>query len=250
MRNINFIVILGMVSCTDAGLPRRPQVSKLEAVSSGDSLKVYWNSIEGVDYYRVYSDKNLVYEGKDTSIILGYSKSFRIEAIGLNDKLSSDYDLNDKFYEDSIFIIPQMEVLAFSFPKFTIYSINDTTKIQQFVIFFAQDSSRIGNSQFNKDSLKVFSASLYYNKFTDHKINFYNDEKILPFPDKDSLNLIFKKNYVLWFNPDTIGWDNTRDYFINFRVDSLTFSVDSLNDTTYYLKVYYKVRTISGLRWF
>ncbi len=239
-----------MISCTDAGLPRNPQISKFEAVAGGDSLKVYWNSIEGADYYRVYIDNNLIYEGKDTSISLGYSKGFRIEAVGLGDKLSSEYDLSTRFYEDSIFIIPQIEALAFSFPKFTIYSITDTTKIQQFVIFFAQDSSKIGNPQFNKDSLKIFSASLYYNKLTRYKIDFYNDEKIVPLPDKDSLNLIFKKNYVLWFNPDTIGWDNIRDYFINFRVDSLTFSVDSLNDTTYYLKVYYKVRTISGLKWF
>ncbi|MEO0219262.1 MAG: hypothetical protein ABIL89_03865, partial [candidate division WOR-3 bacterium] len=74
--------------------------------------------------------------------------------------------------------------------------------------------------------------------------------KVIPFPDKDTLNLIFKKDYVLWFNPDTIGWDAQRDYFIKFRIDTLIFEVDSLNDTTYRLKFKYDVRIISGLRWF
>lgn len=250
MKKIVLVILLGLVSCTDAGLPSSPKILKLEAISNGDSLRVYWSSIEGADYYRVYTNNSIIYEGKDTSANLGYTQDFKIEVLGLNDKLITDYTLYDKFYKDSIFVIPQMEALAFSFPKFTIYSINDSTKYQQFVLFFAQDSSKINIPYFNKDSLKIFSASLYFNKLTKHKIANYNNEKIIPFPDKDTLNLIFKNDYILWFNPDTLGWDSQRDYFIKFRVDTIIFDIDSLNDTTYRIKFKYNVRVIKGLRWF
>ncbi|MEO0143402.1 MAG: hypothetical protein ABIL49_05210 [candidate division WOR-3 bacterium] len=250
MKKLILIILIGVVSCTDAGLPGSPRILKLEAISNGDSLRVYWSSIEGADYYRVYVDDKIIYEGKDTFLNLGYTQNFKVETIGLSDKLSTDYNLTDKFYIDSLFVIPQMEVLSFIFPKFTIYPISDSSKYQQFVLFFAQDSSKINVPEFNKDSLKIFSASLYFNKLTRHKIAYYNNEKVIPFPDKDTLNLIFKKDYVLWFNPDTIGWDAQRDYFIKFRIDTLIFEVDSLNDTTYRLKFKYDVRIISGLRWF
>lgn len=244
------LIFLMICACSDSGLPRNPQISKLQAVSNGDSLTIYWNSIEGADYYRLYLDNKVIYEGKDTSFNIGYAKSFRVEALGLNDKLYTDYDLNSKIYSDSILIIPQIEALIFNYTGLGLSSITDNTKSQQFVIFFAQDSSKIGNSKFNKDSLKIFSASLYYNKLTRHKLSFYNGENVVPFPNEDSLKLIFKKDYILWYNPDTSGWDNINDYFIKFRVDSLTFSVDTLNDTTYRLKVYYEIRTVPGLRWF
>lgn len=239
-----------LFACSDSGLPSNPKISKLQSYSNGDSLIVYWNPIEGADYYRIYNDNNLLYEGKDTNVTLGYTKTFKIEAIGLNDKVSTSYNLDNAFYQDSIYLIPQLEAVVFEFPKLLVSSINDTTKFQKFAIFLAQDTSKINKPNFNKDSLKIYSASLFFNKLSRHKISFYNNENIVPFPNNDSLKLEFKKNYILYFNPDTNGWDNQNDYFIKFSIDTIVFSVDSLNDTTYRLKLNYKVRTISGLRWF
>ncbi|MCS7245237.1 MAG: hypothetical protein N2504_03710 [candidate division WOR-3 bacterium] len=250
MKEFRIVFFILTVSCSDAGLPGSPKVSRLEAVSHGDSLKIYWNSIEGADQYRVYVNNSIVYEGKDTNITLFYVDSLKIEAIGLNDKVNSQFYINNKFYEDSILVIPQIEALGFIFPKFYIYSIKDSSKFQQFTIFFSQDSSKIGKEEFNKDSLRIFSSSLYFNKATRHKVDIYNNSKVFPFPSKDSVKLDFKKPYVLWYSPDSMGWNNVNNYFIKFIADSLIYEVDSLNDTTYRIKVKYKVRTIPGLRWF
>lgn len=250
MKNFKIVVFSLIVSCSDAGLPGNPKVSKLEAVSKGDSLRVYWNSIEGADYYRVYENNNIIYEGKDTAITLFYIDSFKIEAIGLNDRVSSKFYINNKFYEDSILVIPQMEALGFIFPKFYIYSIRDSTKFQQFTLFFSQDSSKIGQENFNKDSLKIFSSSFYFNKATRHRVDIYDNSRVIPFPSRDSVKLEFEKSYVLWYSPDSFGWNNVNNYFIMFIPENLIYEVDSLNDTTYRIKVKYKVRTIAGLRWF
>ena len=248
MRKI--LLLSFLFACSDAGLPSNPKVSRLQAYANGDSLIVYFNQIEGADYYRIYNDNGLVYENKDTSFILGYTKTFKIEAIGLNDRVSTSYNLDNAFYQDSIYLIPQLEAIIFEFPKLLVSSIIDTTKFQKFAIFLAQDTSKINKPEFNKDSLKIYSASLFFNKLSRHKISIYNNENVIPFPNDDSLNLEFKKSYILYFNPDTTGWDNQNDYFIKFSIDTLIFSVDSSNDTTYRVRVSYKVRTISGLRWF
>ncbi len=244
MRKLSLAVFL--FGCADYGLPGAPYVYTPISTSMGDSIYVRWSSVEGADFYRLYADSILVYEGKETYAKLGYAKVLEVKAYGLRDETSSSYDLGIFVVTETLLVKPQTEAITFENGRFSIASILDTGKYSYFVLIFSESSSDFGKDSFVLDSLWIFSASKYYSgDITLHKLDTSSYKQVASIPAEDSVKFNLHRYYVLWYSPDTLGWDSLRDIFAFVLVDSLV--EDSVNRR---LRVILKFNTISGLRWF
>ncbi len=251
MRRIFPIFLLILASCTDGGLPGNPVFSRFESSGMGDSLRIFWNSIEGVDYYRVLLDGEPYWEGSDTAVTVPYFETLTLVARGLGDETSVQKSSSDFLYMDTIFVRPQEEAIILTSTLagkgLTIKSISDTVSRQYFFVFLAKNTDSLGSgiSEGDIDSLKLYSSSSYFNEETSHKVDYLLEKPIVNLPLLDSVEFHMDSTYVLWYSPDTLGWDG-KDYFFLLRADSV--EVDSLGNVK--LRLIYTVDNVGGLRWF
>lgn len=217
----------------------------------GDSLRIFWNSIEGVDYYRVLLDGEPYWEGSDTAVTVPYFETLTLVARGLGDETSVQKSSSDFLYMDTIFVRPQEEAIILTSTLagkgLTIKSISDTVSRQYFFVFLAKNTDSLGSgiSEGDIDSLKLYSSSSYFNEETSHKVDYLLEKPIVNLPLLDSVEFHMDSTYVLWYSPDTLGWDG-KDYFFLLRADSV--EVDSLGNVK--LRLIYTVDNVGGLRWF
>ena len=217
----------------------------------GDSLRIYWNWLEGAEYYRVILDGNIYWEGIDTFATVPYFQRMTLVAYGLGDEVLSEKHSEDFLYTDTLFIKPQEEALIITSTLLgkglSVKGISDTASRQYFFAFLARDLDSLGRaiSQEEVDSLKLYSASFLFNPHTSHKVDRLLLRPVINLPALDSIDFRMDSTYVLWYSPDTLGWDRN-DYFFLLRADSI--EVDSLGNVR--LRIVYTVDNIPGLRWF
>lgn len=248
MRRIYTLAIaLFASSCSDGGLPGNPVFLNYEAAGTGDSLVLYWAPVEGVDYYSIYLDGVLYWEGTDTSITVPYFETIVLKATGLGDETETSKSSADFLYTDTLYVRPQVEGFTMSAGLLAIKGLTDTASYQYFFVFLAKSTDSMGSgiSESDLDSLWLYSASRYFDQISDHRVDSLTSLPVVNLPELDSIKFWMDSTYVLWYSPDTLGW-SPEDYFLLFRAD--TAEVDSLGDLR--LRIIYTVNKVPGLRWF
>ncbi len=248
MRRVHMLIISLLASaCSDGGLPGNPVFLDYEAAGTGDSLILYWAPVEGVDYYSVYLDGTLYWEGADTSVITPYFETIVLKAKGLGDETETSKSSAEFLYTDTLLVRPQVEGFTMSAGLLAIKGLTDTASYQYFFVFLAKSTDSLGSaiSESDLDSLWLYSASRYFDQVSDHRVDSLTSLPVVNIPALDSIKFHLDSTYVLWYSPDTTGWD-TGDYFLLFRAD--TVEVDSLGDLR--LRIIYTVNKVPGLRWF
>jgi len=141
MKRFILALVLGSVlSCSDGGLPGNPVFIDYQAAGLGDSLTLYWAPIEGADYYEIYLDGELYWEGVDTSITVPYFQNITLRAYGLGDETETTKSSEEFLIVDTLLVKPQVEALILSGTSMSIKGITDTALQQYFFVFLATSS--------------------------------------------------------------------------------------------------------------
>jgi len=242
-----FALAILVSSCSDGGLPGNPVFLTYEAAGTGDSLTLYWAPVEGADYYSVYLDGSLYWQGTDTSITVPYFETIVLKATGLGDETETSKSSSEFLYTDTLFVRPQVEGFTMSGGLLAIKGITDTASYQYFFIFLAKNTESLGSgiTEEDLDSLWLYSASPYFDQISAHKVDSLTSLPVANLPTLDSIKFWMDSTYILWYSPDTLGW-SPEDYFLLLRAD--TTEIDTLGDLR--LRIIYTVNKVSGLRWF
>ncbi len=250
MRRLGLLLGL-LAACDESGLAGSPQITvSPDSASYGGTATIKWYGVVGADYYRLWVDSELVYEGTDTVYHLeGPARTLRTQAIGGSD-ITEDYeDLTSEPETLELYERDYPGVAAVGFGgdgSATTYDINDTASQKNFSFYlddFHPETTIVESIRMVSPNVNAFG-----DPFNEREARFgwWPSGDTAPPPrrmaDLYSPVLVPDSVYAVYLNPDGEEWDATQDHFLKIKV----LSVD---DSTGKVKFVYWFQRVPGLRW-